>query len=60
MLSQATKNKTYTPKNICSSASKDRSHRECNFMLHERREGGGLSIMKTILRKKKQLRNNSN
>ena len=61
MLSQATKNKTYTPKNICSSASKDRSHRECNFMLHERREGGGgLSIMKKILRKKKQLRNNSN
>ena len=28
VLSQATKNKTYTPKNICSSASKDRSHRE--------------------------------
>ena len=26
MLSHATKNKTYTPKNICSSASKDRSH----------------------------------
>lgn len=28
VLSQATKNKTYTPKNICSSASKDRSHGE--------------------------------
>ena len=26
VLSQATKNKTYTPKNICSSASKDCSH----------------------------------
>ena len=26
VLSQATKNKTYTPKNICNSASKDRSH----------------------------------
>jgi len=28
VLSQATKNKTYTPENICSSASKDRSHGE--------------------------------
>ena len=28
VLSQAPKNKTYTPKNICSSASKDRSHGE--------------------------------
>jgi len=28
VLSQVTKNKTYTPKNICSSASKDRSHGE--------------------------------
>ena len=28
VLSQATKNKTYTPKNICSSASKDRSQEE--------------------------------
>ena len=28
VLSQATKNKTYTPKNICSSASKDCSHGE--------------------------------
>ena len=28
VLSQTTKNKTYTPKNICSSASKDRSHGE--------------------------------
>ena len=28
VLSQATKNKTYTPKNICSSVSKDRSHGE--------------------------------
>ena len=28
VLSQATKNKTYTPKNICSSASKDRSYGE--------------------------------
>ena len=28
VLSQATKNKTYTPKNICSGASKDRSHGE--------------------------------
>ena len=28
VLSQATKNKTYTPKNICSSASKDRFHGE--------------------------------
>ena len=28
VLLQATKNKTYTPKNICSSASKDRSHGE--------------------------------
>ena len=28
VLSQATKNKTYTLKNICSSASKDRSHRK--------------------------------
>ena len=28
VLSQATKNKTYTPKNICSNASKDRSHGE--------------------------------
>ena len=30
VLSQATKNKTYTPKNIYSSASKDRSHGEYN------------------------------
>ena len=28
VLLQATKNKTYTPKNICSSASKDCPHRE--------------------------------
>ena len=28
VLLQATKNKTYTPKNICSSASKDRSYGE--------------------------------
>ena len=28
VLLQATKNKTYTPKNICSSASKDRFHGE--------------------------------
>ena len=28
VLSQATKSKTYTPKNICSSASKNRSHGE--------------------------------
>ena len=28
VLSQATKNKTYNPKNICNSASKDRSHEE--------------------------------
>ena len=28
VLSQATKNKIYTPKNICSSASKDRSSRK--------------------------------
>ena len=28
VLSQVTKNKTYTPKNICSSASKDCSHEE--------------------------------
>ena len=28
VLSQATKNKIYTPKNICSSVSKDRSHGE--------------------------------
>ena len=28
VLLQATKNKTYTPKNICSSASKDHSHGE--------------------------------
>ena len=28
VLLQATKNKTYTPKNICSSVSKDRSHGE--------------------------------
>ena len=28
VLSQATKNKTYNPKNICSSANKDRSHEE--------------------------------
>ena len=28
VLSQATKNKTYTPKNICSNASKDFSHGE--------------------------------
>ena len=30
VLSQATKNKTYTPKNIYSSVSKDRSHGEYN------------------------------
>jgi hypothetical protein len=28
VLSQATKNKTHTPKNTCSGASKDRSHGE--------------------------------
>ena len=28
VMSQATKNKTYTPKNICSNASKDCSHGE--------------------------------
>ena len=28
VLSQVTKNKTYTPKNVCSSASKNRSHEE--------------------------------
>jgi G:T/U-mismatch repair DNA glycosylase len=28
VLSEATKNKTFTPENICSSASKGRSHRE--------------------------------
>ena len=28
VLSQATKNKTYTSKNICSGVSKDRSHGE--------------------------------
>jgi hypothetical protein len=28
VLSQATKNKTFTSENICSSASKGRSHRE--------------------------------
>ena len=51
VLSQATKNKTYTPKNICSSASKDRSHRECNFMLHERREGGGFEYNENNFKK---------
>ena len=29
VLSQATKNKTYTPKNTCSGVSKDRSHGKC-------------------------------
>ena len=40
VLSQATKNKTYTPKNICSGVSKDRSHGEYlpSFMLRE--QGG--------------------
>ena len=52
MVLQANKNKTYTLKNICSSVSKDHSHREylSNFMLRE--QGGGLRIVKTILRKK--------
>ena len=29
VLSQETKNKTYTPKNTCSGVSKNRSHGEC-------------------------------
>ena len=41
MLSQATKNKTYTPKNICSSASKDRSHGEYLAKFYAREQGGG-------------------
>ena len=43
MLSQATKNKTYTPKSICSSVSKDRSHGEylTYFMLCEQGGKGG-------------------
>ena len=62
--SQVIKNKTYTPKNIRSSASKDCSHREYISSLVlcyvNKGGGGGLSIMKTILRRKKHLRNNSN
>ena len=43
VLSQATKNKTYTPKNICSSVSMDRSHGEYLSLVlcYVTKEGGG-------------------
>ena len=49
VLSQATKNKTYAPKNICSGVSKDCSHGE--YLLREQGWGRVLSITKTILTK---------
>ena len=49
---QANKNKTYTLKNICSSVSKDHSHREylSNFMLRE--QGGGVEYSENNFKKK--------
>ena len=62
MLSQATKNKTYTFKNICSSVSKDRSHGEYLSLVlcYVNKEGGGVEYNENNFKKKEQLRNNSN
>ena len=54
VLSQATKNKTYTPKNICSSMSKDCSYGKylAQFMLRE--QGGGVEYNENNFKKKKK------
>ena len=54
VLSQATKNKTYTPKNICSGVSKDRSHGEylAKFYATCTRRGGGFEYNEIFLKEK--------
>ena len=53
---QATKNKTYTPKNICSSVSKDCSHEEYLSLVlcYVNKEGGGVKYNENNFKKKKK------
>ena len=55
VLSQATKNKTYTPKNICSNASKDHSRGEYLALFYATRTkmGGGVEYNENNFKKKK-------